>query len=147
MEILSAENNFRQGLMALVSEKFEEASRCFQRAVEIHDQRASGRPEWRYLSYYGLSTAKAHRPTDETIEACRLAADGNPLNPELHLNLGRVYLLAGKRRLAREALAKGLEVHPNHPFLREEMRLIDMAAPRSDVGSRMRTPGSMRSAS
>ena len=144
MAILSAENNFKRGLMAIVNGDFEEASRCFRRAIDIQQQRVTDRPEWRYLSYYGLSMAKAYRPDGEAIEACRMAADGNTINPDLQLNLGRVYRLAGKRRLAEEAFARGLEIAPEHPFLREEMRLIETAAPGGANGGRMRTAGSMR---
>ena len=138
MAILSAENKFKRGLVAIVDQNFEEASYYFRQAIDIHDQRVSNRPEWRYLSYYGLSIAKAFQPDNTAIEACRSAADGNTISPDLYLNLGRVYRLAGKNSLAGEAFAKGLQIEPTHPFLREEMRLAETAALSSGCGSRIR---------
>ena len=127
MAILSAENNFKKGLLAIVDENFEEAARCFRRAIDIQEQRSAGRPDWRYLSYYGLSLAKATRPSEEAIAACRSAAANHPTNLDLVLNLARVYRIAGKYDRAAEAVAHGLRVRPDHPSLLEESRLLRVA--------------------
>lgn len=140
MAILSAEINFKKGLLAIVDDNYEQASRFFRSAIDIHEQRASDRPDWRYLSYYGLSIAKACRPDAEAIEACRTAAEHGTVNADLYLNLGKVYLLAGKSRLAREAFERGLELEPAHPALVDEMRLMEQTAP-------VRAPASRRTGS
>jgi len=121
MSILSAENRFKQGLLALVDGDHEGAARYFREAIAIQERRGANRPDWRYLSYYGLSMAKAFRPSDDAIAACRSAALGGRINPELYLNLGRVYALAGKLDRAREAFEHGLRLAPDHPRLREEL--------------------------
>ena len=144
MAILSAENKFKRGLLAIVDENYGEASRCFRQAIDIQELRASDRPDWRYLSYYGLSIAKAFHADGEAIEACRVAAHGNTINPELYLNLGRVYRLAGKHTLAAEAFGQGLELEPKHSILREEMRLLEVTVPIGIRGSRARAARSVR---
>src|SRR5262249_56470453 len=65
MPILSAENQFRQGLVALVDEDPKTAAERFRAAIQIERQRHVRRPQMRYLSYYGLSLALAHGPTQE----------------------------------------------------------------------------------
>ena len=122
MSILSAENRFKNGLLALVDGDHEAAARHFREAIAIQEQRAASHPDWRYLSYYGLSMAKAFRPDEEAIAACRSAAVSGEINPDLYLNLGRVYALAGKLAQAREAFEHGLRLDPNHGRLREELR-------------------------
>ena len=128
MAILTAELNFKKGLLAIVDDDYERAARHFRSAIEIHEQRASDRPDWRYLSYYGLSIAKAYRANGAAIDACREAATRGTVNADLYLNLGKVYRLAGKSALAREAFERGLELEPGHPALQEEMRLLETTA-------------------
>ena len=75
MAILAAENSFRRGLMWYVDGYFDEAVTAFKTAMEIEKQHAVPRPQWRYLSYYGLSLARADRPTREAIDV-PLSVDG-----------------------------------------------------------------------
>ncbi len=121
MAILSAENNFKKGLLAIVDDNYEDAARYFRNAIDIHEQRSLDRPNWRYLSYYGLSMAKAFRPDSKAIEACMTAAAADTRNPEFFLNLGRVYRVAGKWDRAIEAFTHGLRVQPDHRVLRDEL--------------------------
>src|SRR5262245_51468779 len=74
MPILSAENHFRQGLAALVDGDPNVAAEHFRTAIQIERQRHVRRPQMRYLSYFGLSLALAHGPTQESILACETAA-------------------------------------------------------------------------
>lgn len=125
MPILSAENNFKRGLAALVDANHSDATVYFWRAVDIDRQRNGKRPDARYLSYYGLSLAKSRRSTGEAIELCEWAAQIESLNPEIFVNLGQVYLLAGKTTLALKVFERGLRLDPRHPVLRREVRRID----------------------
>jgi len=125
MTVLSAENNFRRGLAALVDDNHRDAAVFFARAIEIQRQRAGDVPEPRYLSYYGFSLAKSRAVSREALDACaRAAASGGP-DPDLYLNLGRVYLLAGKTALALEAFSQGLRLVPGHAPLARELGRID----------------------
>ena len=129
MTILSAENSFRRGLVALVDGDPADAAEHFQAAILIEVQNGVRRPQMRYLSYYGLSRALAFGATPQSIQACETAARRDFFNPDLLLNLGRVYLLAGKKTKALAALERGLELAPTHRGLRAEFTKIDRRSP------------------
>lgn len=120
MPILSAENCFKKGLAALVEDNHPRAIVHFREAIDIERQRHVARPTMRYLSYYGFCLAKAKRPIQDAIRACRAAARGEPRDPDLFLNLGRVYMVAGKRDLARQAFDRGLRISPDNLVLQRE---------------------------
>lgn len=125
MPILSAENSFRRGLVALVDGDPASASDHFHAAILIEVQHGVTRPQMRYLSYYGLSRAQAHGATAQTIQACETAARRDFFSPELLLNLGRVYLLAGKTTKAMASFQRGLDLSPNHKGLLAEFSKLD----------------------
>ena len=129
MPILSAENSFRRGLAALVDGDASSAADHFHAAILTEVQHGVKRPEMRYLSYYGLSRAKAHGATPQVIQACETASRRDSLNPDLFLNLGRVYLLAGKTTKALAAFRRGLELAPDHRSLLAESAKVDRRSP------------------
>lgn len=116
--IAQAEKEFTRGRTALTQGRLEEAAAAFGSALRL--ERESGRPrsQMRYLSYCGLTSALAGRATPESIRACELAVRKSFLSPEMHLNLGRVYLMAGKTTRALATFEKGLNINPNHKRLR-----------------------------
>jgi tetratricopeptide (TPR) repeat protein len=121
MPILSAENSFRKGLVALVEGDPATAATHFQSAILIERQHGVTRPQMRYLSYYGLSLAQGRGANSEAIQACETAIRRDFYNADLYLNLGRVYALAGKRSKAMHAFERGLILAPSHKVLRAEM--------------------------
>ena len=125
MSILSAENTFRRGLVALFDGDSAAAAEQFQAAILIEVQHGVRRPQMRYLSYYGLSRAQAEGATPQTIQACETAARRDFFNPDLLLNLGRVFLLAGKTTKALAAFQRGLDLAPSHKALLAEYTKID----------------------
>ena len=125
MPILSAENQFRQGLAALVDGDPRAASEHFRSSIQIERQRHVRRPQMRYLSYYGLSLALAHGPSQESIRACETAARRDFFNPDLLLNLGKVYALAGLTTRALSTFERGLSVAPSSGPLRAELAKLD----------------------
>jgi len=125
MPVLSAENCFRRGLAALAQGDPETAANHFQAAIVTELQHGVKRPQMRYLSYYGLSRAKIRGANTQAIQACETAARRDFFNPELHLNLGRVYLMAGKTSKALSAFQRGLETAPGHKALLAEHAKID----------------------
>lgn len=125
MPILSAEIQFKKGLAAFVDEQYAEAAVSFRQAIEIDRQRNVRSPEARYLSYYGLSLAKQFGATPEAIQACESAAAREPYNPNLTLNLGRVYAMAGRTTRALKCFEGGLRVAPSHRSLRRELAQTD----------------------
>jgi len=128
MNILTAENHFRRGLTALVDGDAAVAADYFQSAILTEVQRGVKRPQMRYLSYYGLSRAQAFGATPQAIQACETAARRDFFNPDLLLNLGRVYLLAGKTTKALSAFERGLGLAPTHRGLLAELTRIDRRA-------------------
>jgi tetratricopeptide (TPR) repeat protein len=129
MPILSAENSFRKGLVALVEQDAATAATHFQSAILIERQHSSARPQMRYLSYYGLALAQSRGATPEAIQACETATRRDFFNPDLFLNLGRVYALAGKTTKALAAFEHGLAFAPGHKALRAELTKLDRREP------------------
>jgi tetratricopeptide (TPR) repeat protein len=131
MPILSAENQFRQGLAALVDGDPKTASERFHSSIQIERQRHARRPQMRYLSYYGLSLALAHGPTQESILACETAARRDFYSSDLLLNLGKVYALAGLTTRALSTFERGLAIAPSNVSIKAELAKLDrrQAAP------------------
>jgi len=139
MPILSAENCFKKGLAAMLDDNFIGATAYFREAIDIERQRHVQRPQMRYLSYYGLCLAKTNRPLGEAIHACRTAALTAGRDPDLFLNLGRVYLKARRIDEALKAFEHGLRFAPAHRVLRREhervaARFGRTAVPRESTG-------------
>jgi tetratricopeptide (TPR) repeat protein len=125
MNVLDAENCFKKGLVALVEDAPDKAAALFESAIKIEKQRGCTQPQMRYLSYYGLSVARSRGVSQDAIRACRAAAQKDFFNPDLQLNLGRVYLLAGRVTPALAAFERGLKLCPDHPALRAEIDRVD----------------------
>ena len=71
MPSMSAENYSRQGLFALREGRHKAAADLFRQALDLDKERNRRTPEMRYLSYYGLSLAKAGLSTQFALKACR----------------------------------------------------------------------------
>jgi len=129
MPILAAENCYKKGLVALAEGRPAEATAMFEAAMVIERERSVSRPQMRYLSYYGLSLAQAKRPNREAIKACETAAQVDFFAPDLLLNLGKVYLLAGRTSKALETFERGLRIAPRYKALQIELRKVDRRQP------------------
>ncbi|MFQ5720404.1 MAG: tetratricopeptide repeat protein [Acidobacteriota bacterium] len=80
----------------------------------------------KYVSYYGLCLAFATPHHDKALELCRKAAATEFYNPDIFWNLGRVALLAGNRGEAHSTFLRGLEMDPDHPGLRFQVRRLGL---------------------
>jgi predicted Zn-dependent protease len=78
-----------------------------------------------YLSYYGLSMALAHRPSEHAIAACSKAVTVDPFDPALQHNLATVYVLARKPTRALAVLERALQLDPANAQLRSELARLD----------------------
>jgi len=85
------------------------------------------------LSYYGCLQAVVDKKFRSGIESCRKAlamfkaADmytAGIVYPILHLNLGRAYLAAGRKKEATDVFAKGLAYDRNHVELKKEQQRL-----------------------
>lgn len=109
----------------MMDNNHSDAAVYFGRALELERRCKPRQPESRYLSYYGFSMAKSRRSIVEAIDACRLAVELDDSEPELWLNLGRVYNLAGLRTLAMWAFERGVRLDPSHRDLLMERNDLD----------------------
>lgn len=53
----------------------------------------------------------------EGLQTCKHAAELEPHNADVYLNMARIYLKGDSRRMAVEALDQGLSLSPRHPEL------------------------------
>ena len=125
MPLQDAEQFFRRGVARLAENRAGEAVHHFLSAMQLERERGVRRPEMRYLSYYGVAVALARGPLPEAMRACETAVEGQSDNPDLHLNLGRVYLRAGEPGRALQAVTSGLQLDPSHRALRALLRTIE----------------------
>jgi tetratricopeptide (TPR) repeat protein len=116
LEEKDPEKLFGLGLTCLSQKLLHEAKRVFQQAHKLKPK------EPRYGSYYGLSIALADRAYKEALQLCEAAALENFLYPDLFHNLGRVYLMAGRKGKAHQAFCKGLNMDPKNPDIIRELR-------------------------
>src|SRR5712664_1148712 len=82
---------FREGVKLLKDEYPQKALVRLRRAFE------SDKHNPYYLSFLGLSIARAQRKWDQAAELCEIAVQLRPAELQFHLNLGEVYALAGRR--------------------------------------------------
>lgn len=125
MSIPSADISFKKGLAVLREGKPDEAAAYFKTAMKVERELGAARPQMKYLSYYGVSFAQAYGANREALQACQSAVKKDFLNATLFLNLGRVYLMAGKTTRALAAFEHGLKINPNHRELRAELAKVD----------------------
>jgi tetratricopeptide (TPR) repeat protein len=71
-----------------------------------------------YISFLGLSIARAQRKWDQASELCEIAVQLKPAEIQFHLNLGEVYALAGLREKALDKLDDALELFGEDPRLK-----------------------------
>jgi Flp pilus assembly protein TadD len=63
-----------------------------------------------YLSFLGLSIARAQRKWDQAAELCEIAVQLRRGECQFHMNLAEVYALAGRREKALDTLDAALEL-------------------------------------
>lgn len=122
MLVHAAEQRFRRGLEALSAGRRLEALALFETALELERRHGSGRPQARYLSYYGLCLALEGRRLHDGLEMCRQAIPLEFYNPDLCLNLGRALVAGERRREAHDAFLRGLALAPTHQEILRELR-------------------------
>src|SRR5204862_6932473 len=83
------------------------------------------------LSWFGLCLALVQKKIKPAIDLCKRAIELQFYSPDHHANLARVYVAAGNRKKAMEAVEAGLKIHP------EDEALI---AVRKSLGVRARPP-------
>ena len=117
MLVRPAEDSFRKGMEALAQGEGVKALALFEAAIRLDRRYREDRPQPRYLSFYGLCLGLQSQRWKEAVDLCRDAVTAESYNADLHLNLGRVLLAAGRRREAWEVLQRGLKLEEQHEGL------------------------------
>jgi len=71
-------------------------------------------------SYLGLAYAMSQQGK-KGLRLCREAARSHPFDAEIHENLGRVYLMAGRRRMAWETFILAARLDSENDGIREDL--------------------------
>jgi Flp pilus assembly protein TadD len=78
-----------------------------------------------YLSFLGLSVARAERKWDQALEFCEIAVHLKRQEAQFRLNLAEVYQLAGRRTQAIDTLNAALEVFSNDERLKRARSRVE----------------------
>jgi tetratricopeptide (TPR) repeat protein len=76
------------------------------------------------LSYYGLCTALLHNNVKGGLEHCQAALKQEFFQPDLYLNLGKVYLKANRKAGAVDAFYNGLKLDDDHKGILGELKRL-----------------------
>lgn len=107
-----AEKEFNDGMLFFRSSFFGKALAKLQRAVELDKQNPL------YVSYLGLMLALAQKKYGDAEQLCHTALRMKRGEVQSYLNLAEVYIQAGKKGDAVEALTVGLQ------YTKRDVRLI-----------------------
>lgn len=113
---LKPEELLSRGLDALTNGDSLYALACLEKAaLDIST------PE--LLSNLGFCLAKERAQFERAIELCSKAIEQQPASTKFYLNLGRVHLMTGNKKMAIETYQEGLR-HGDDPIIREDLQLM-----------------------
>jgi tetratricopeptide (TPR) repeat protein len=104
---------FREGVELLKNEYPQKALVRLQRAYECDKHNPY------FMSFLGLSIARAQRKWEQASDLCELAVQLNPKEIQFYLNLGEVYASSGRRARALDKLDDALELFGEDARLRQ----------------------------
>jgi Flp pilus assembly protein TadD len=106
---------FDRGAESLQSEQYDDALACLRRAHEMVPGHAQLR------SMLGVAVACTERDFEQARALCESAAKQEFFNPDLYLNLSRVYLEFDRRSEAMRYLRRGQMIDPGHSRITEAL--------------------------
>ena len=110
-----AQRLFDEGRAALDSNRVSEA-------LELLRQASAEAPEHAQIrSFLGLAVASSDGGFSEARTLCEEAARKEFFNPELYLNLAKVYLRFGRRSEALRYLRRGQMIDPGHDEIQKSI--------------------------
>lgn len=71
------------------------------------------------LAWYGYCLANEKKAYVQAMELCKEALATAPGNPDIYLAVGKIYLLAGRKRSAISAFNKGLKMGRNDAIIKQ----------------------------
>jgi tetratricopeptide (TPR) repeat protein len=111
---------FKKGVEMLKSANPQKALLRFRRAFEVDQHNPY------YISFLGLSIARAQRNWDQASELCEIAVQIKPTEIQFHLNLAEVCASAGLREKALDKLDIALERFGEDPQLRQARSKVEL---------------------
>jgi len=122
MRVMRAEEEFRQGEMALRREQLQQAVQHFSQAVELQPNE----PEYQALLAWARFAAAADKQgiATQTRKAIR-AAEANDNSPTAHFYLGRVERMLGREKEALAQFHEVLRIKPTHSEASSEARILE----------------------
>ena len=105
--------NFRQGIGLLKTGHAKEALALFRLSFECEKHNPY------YLSYLGLSIARAERDWERASELCEIAMQLKPKEIQFYLNLAEIYSLSKRPEKEFDILDAALEVFGDDKRLRQ----------------------------
>ena len=111
--------DFKEGVALLKNGYAQAALIPLRRAFECEKRNPY------YLSFLGLSIARAERKWDQAAELCEIAVTLKRQEAQFHLNLAEVYQLANRSSNAIETLDAALELFGNDNRLKRARSRIE----------------------
>lgn len=111
----------RNALEALESNSYIEALMLLEQANELQSSPMVS-------SYLAYCQAQVKREYSAAINLCNEALRDDPANADHYLNLGRIYILAGKRGNALHVFRRGIKLGRNRQLM-VELRKFDPRQP------------------
>lgn len=110
---------FTQGVKLLNNGYPQKAFACLRRAFESENQNPY------YMSFLGVSIARAQRKWDHAVKLCEIAVQLKRGEVQFHLNLADVYAAAGRREDALDTLDSALELLGEDKRLRHARNKVE----------------------
>jgi tetratricopeptide (TPR) repeat protein len=114
----SVSEYFNAGMEHLKDDNIDKALRAFEKAYRGDKSNAS------YMSYYGMCKALRGGQIGLGLEMCTMAIKKEFYRSEFYLNLGKVYLAAGNRKVAIKVLKKGLRFEPRNQEIHKHLAVL-----------------------
>jgi tetratricopeptide (TPR) repeat protein len=110
---------FRDGFKLLKAGYAEKALPCFRQAFESEKHNPF------YISFFGLTLARAERKWDRACELCEVAIQLRGSEIQFHLNLAEVYVCAGRRGKAIDTLDAAMQIFGNDVRLKRARSRVE----------------------
>ena len=118
------EDQIQLGILYVKEGNYREGFKLLKNAMEkLHGKSPQEVPA-KLQSYYGLCLAIHNHDIKGSLEYCRAALKKEFFQPDLYLNLGKVYLLARQKAVAVHAFNKGLKLDDGHAGILNELRKL-----------------------
>lgn len=89
----------------------------FKEAIKIFEEGICFTQDPKAMSYYALCVAEIEGDYNKAISLCLVAAGREFYNPDIYLNIGRIFILKGQKAFAVKSFIKGLKISRTHQGL------------------------------